>query len=42
LFADAGATDVSLRVVPIGDTREEKLASSKRTREYISSLARSI
>jgi F420-dependent oxidoreductase-like protein len=42
LFADAGATDVSLRVVPIGDTREEKLASSKRTREYISSLAGSI
>jgi F420-dependent oxidoreductase-like protein len=41
-FADAGATDVSLRVVPIGETREEKLASSKRTREYISSLARSI
>ena len=41
-FADAGATDVSLRVVPIGDTREEKLASSQRTREYIASLAGSI
>jgi F420-dependent oxidoreductase-like protein len=41
-FADAGATDVSLRVVPIGDTRQEKLASSKRTREYIASLAGSI
>ena len=24
-FADAGATDVSLRVVPIGETRDEKL-----------------
>jgi F420-dependent oxidoreductase-like protein len=41
-FADAGATDVSLRVVPIGGTREEKLASSGRTREYIASLAGSI
>ena len=38
-FADAGATDVSLRVVPIGDTREEKLASSGRTRDYIAALA---
>jgi F420-dependent oxidoreductase-like protein len=38
-FADAGATDVSLRVVPIGDTREEKLASSGRTRAYIAALA---
>jgi F420-dependent oxidoreductase-like protein len=41
-FADAGATEVSLRVVPIGDTRDEKLASSKRTRQYIASLAGSI
>ncbi len=41
-FADAGATDVSLRVVPIGDTREEKVASSKRTRAYVASLAGSI
>jgi F420-dependent oxidoreductase-like protein len=41
-FADAGATDVSLRVVPIGGTREEKVASSWRTREYIASLAGSI
>jgi F420-dependent oxidoreductase-like protein len=38
-FADAGATDVSLRVVPIGESREEKVASSKRTRAYIASLA---
>jgi F420-dependent oxidoreductase-like protein len=38
-FADAGATDVSLRVVPIGNGREELLASSKRTRAYIESLA---
>jgi F420-dependent oxidoreductase-like protein len=41
-FADAGATDVSLRVVPIGETREEKVASSKRTRAYIASLAGAI
>ncbi|HEX4245475.1 MAG TPA: TIGR03564 family F420-dependent LLM class oxidoreductase [Acidimicrobiales bacterium] len=41
-FADAGATDVSLRVVPIGATREDKLASSWRTRDYIGSLAGSI
>ncbi len=41
-FADAGATDVSLRVVPIGDSRDEKLASSRRTREYVASLAGSI
>ncbi len=41
-FADAGATDVSLRVVPIGETRDEKLASSRRTREFVASLAGSI
>jgi F420-dependent oxidoreductase-like protein len=41
-FADAGATDVSLRVVPIGETRQEKLDSSQRTRQYIASLAGSI
>jgi len=37
-FADAGATDVSLRVVPIGADREERLASSRRTRDYLASL----
>jgi 5,10-methylenetetrahydromethanopterin reductase len=37
-FADAGATDVSVRVVPIGNGREELIASSKRTREYLASL----
>jgi F420-dependent oxidoreductase-like protein len=41
-FADAGATDVSLRVLPIGNGREELIASSRRTREYIASLAGSI
>ena len=38
-FLDAGATDISVRVVPIGDTREERLASSDRTRQLIASLA---
>ncbi len=41
-FADAGATDVSLRVVPIGETREERLASSQRTRGFVASLAGSL
>jgi 5,10-methylenetetrahydromethanopterin reductase len=40
-FADAGTTDLSFRVVPIGDTRDELIASSKRTREYLASLASS-
>lgn len=38
-FADAGVTDVSVRVVPIGKDRDELIASSKRTRELLSSLA---
>jgi len=38
-FLDAGATDVSVRVVPIGSDREERLASMLRTREFLSSLA---
>jgi F420-dependent oxidoreductase-like protein len=36
-FADAGVTDLSLRVVPIGDDREELVASSRRTRELLAS-----
>ena len=40
-FADAGVTDVSVRVVPIGNGREELIASSKRTRELLSSLSAS-
>ena len=40
-FADAGTTDLSVRVVPIGDTRDEKLASAWRTRDYLASIARS-
>jgi 5,10-methylenetetrahydromethanopterin reductase len=37
-FADAGATDVSVRVVPIGEGRDELLASLRRTRDYLASL----
>lgn len=38
-FADAGVTDVSVRVVPIGNGRDELIASSRRTRELLASLA---
>jgi F420-dependent oxidoreductase-like protein len=41
-FADAGVTDLSVRVVPIGEGRDELISSSKRTRELLSSLAPSI
>jgi F420-dependent oxidoreductase-like protein len=37
-FADAGVTDLSVRVVPIGDGRDALLASMRRTREYLASL----
>lgn len=37
-FADAGCTDLSFRVVPIGEHRDELLASMRRTREYLASF----
>ena len=37
-FAEAGVTDISVRVVPIGDGREERLASASRTRQLLASL----
>jgi F420-dependent oxidoreductase-like protein len=37
-FADAGTTDVSVRVLPIGSDRDELVASSQRTRAYLTSL----
>ena len=37
-FADAGVTDLSVRVVPIGDDRDALLASMRRTRDYLASL----
>lgn len=39
-FADAGVTDVSVRVLPIGESRPDLIASLERTRQFISSLAR--
>ena len=41
-FADAGVTDASLRIVPIGEGREELTASSRRTRAYLASLSGSL
>jgi F420-dependent oxidoreductase-like protein len=38
-FADAGATDLSIRVVSIGEDREARLASSDRTRRLLADLA---
>jgi F420-dependent oxidoreductase-like protein len=37
-FADAGVTDLSVRVVPIGADRDELLASMHRTRDHLASL----
>ena len=37
-FTDAGATDVSARVVPLGRNREERSTSAQRTREFLASL----
>jgi F420-dependent oxidoreductase-like protein len=41
-FADAGVTDISSRVVPLGETSEEAMASAQRTREFLASLEGSI
>lgn len=38
-FAEAGVTDLSVRLLPIGDNRDELVASKYRTREVISQLA---
>jgi F420-dependent oxidoreductase-like protein len=38
-FAEAGVTDLSARVVPIGDTPDELAASQQRTRAFLASLA---
>ncbi|OAA29647.1 F420-dependent oxidoreductase, MSMEG_4879 family [Frankia sp. EI5c] len=38
-FAAAGVTDLSVRLLPIGDNREELVASKRRTREVIAALA---
>ena len=38
-FADAGVTDLSVRLLPIGADREELVASKHRTREVLAQLA---
>ena len=38
-FADAGVTDLSVRLLPIGNDRDELIASKQRTREMIAELA---
>ncbi|MFC1440558.1 LLM class F420-dependent oxidoreductase [Streptacidiphilus sp. N1-10] len=38
-FANAGATDLSVRLLPIGENREELVASKQRTREMLAGLA---
>ena len=41
-FADAGVTDLSVRLLPIGDTRDELIASKYRTREVIAEIAKAV
>jgi F420-dependent oxidoreductase-like protein len=38
-FADAGTTDLSARILPVGEGRDALVASSRRTREFLASLA---
>jgi F420-dependent oxidoreductase-like protein len=38
-FADAGVTDLSIRLLPIGNGRDELIASKNRTREVIAGLS---
>ncbi|MFD5764170.1 TIGR03564 family F420-dependent LLM class oxidoreductase [Streptomyces sp. NPDC127044] len=38
-FADAGVTDLSVRLLPIGEGREELIASKRRTREVLAGIA---
>ncbi|OBC00985.1 LLM class F420-dependent oxidoreductase [Mycobacterium sp. 852013-50091_SCH5140682] len=41
-FADAGVTDLSVRLLPIGANRDELIASKYRTREVIAELAKAV
>ncbi|WP_280311223.1 LLM class F420-dependent oxidoreductase [Nocardia abscessus] len=41
-YAEAGATDISVRLLPIGETRDELVASKRRTRAMIAELAREL
>jgi F420-dependent oxidoreductase-like protein len=37
-FKDAGVTDLSVRLLPYGKTRDERIASKQRTLDYLSSI----
>lgn len=41
-FADAGVTDLSVRLLPIGANRDELIASKDRTREMLAALAKEL
>ncbi|WP_285032605.1 LLM class F420-dependent oxidoreductase [Mycolicibacterium sp. lyk4-40-TYG-92] len=41
-FADAGVTDLSVRLLPIGESREELIESKNRTRDVIAELAKHV
>jgi len=41
-FAEAGVTDLSLRLLPIGDNRDELIASKRRTREVVAELGKQL
>ncbi|UGT68196.1 LLM class F420-dependent oxidoreductase [Nocardia gipuzkoensis] len=41
-YAEAGATDISVRLLPIGETLDELVASKRRTRATIAELAREL
>ena len=38
-YMDAGTTDFSARILPLGSNKDEIVASSRRTREFLASLA---
>ena len=37
-FRDAGATDLAVRVLPLGSDREARIESKRRTLEFLASL----
>jgi len=41
-FADAGVTDLSVRLLPIGADRDELIASKRRTRDMLAGIARDL
>jgi alkanesulfonate monooxygenase SsuD/methylene tetrahydromethanopterin reductase-like flavin-dependent oxidoreductase (luciferase family) len=41
-YIDAGVTDISMRLLPVGDTREELRASRDRTREAVAYMAKDL